>query len=235
MVSVGRKLAAEFVGTFTLIFIGVGSICADLVLKGGKPDAPGLGLLGIAVAHGLAIGIMVSALGHISGGHFNPAVTIGFWVTKRLGTVEALLYWVAQLAGATSAAYLLRAILAEDVWRGVSLGTPALAADFPRLNAMALEAVLTFFLVWVVFATAVDERGAFGKIAGFAIGLTITMDILLGGPFTGGAMNPARAFGPALAGNYWAAQGVYWVGPLLGGAVAAAVYDALYLRKQPTE
>jgi glycerol uptake facilitator-like aquaporin len=89
--------------------------------------------------------------------------------------------------------------------------------------------------VWVVFATAVDERGASGKIAGFAIGLTITMDILFGGPFTGGAMNPARAFGPALAGNYWAAQGVYWVGPLLGGAVAAAVYDALYLRKQPTE
>jgi MIP family channel proteins len=230
-----QKLVAEFIGTFALIFIGVGSICADFAMKAGNNSAPGLGLLGIAVAHGLAIGIMVTAVGHISGGHLNPAVTIGLWVTKKIGTVEGLLYWVAQLAGGAAAAYLLTWILPEDVWRGVSLGVPALASGFPRANAMALEAVLTFFLVWAVFATAVDERGAFGKIAGFAIGLTVTMDILLGGPFTGAAMNPARAFGPALAGNYWAAQGVYWVGPLFGGAVAGALYDALYLKKRSAE
>jgi MIP family channel proteins len=230
-----HKLIAEFIGTFTLLFIVVGSICADHVLKAGKPDAPGLGLLGIAAANGLAITVMVSALGHISGGHFNPAVTIGLWVTKRIATWEALLYWIAQLAGASAGAYLIKLILPEDVWRGVSLGTPALAAGFPRANAMALEAILTFLLLWVVFATVVDERGGFGKIAGFAIGLTVTMDILLGGPFTGAAINPARAFGPALAGNYWAAQGVYWVGPLFGGAVAAALYDALYLNREKPE
>ncbi len=224
-------MAAEFVGTFTLIFIGAGAICADQFMKAGSPGAAGMGLLAIAAAHGLAIGIMVSAVGHISGGHLNPAVTIGAWVTKRMNTMEALLYWVAQLAGATAAAYLLTALIPEDTWRAVSLGTPALAAGFTRTSGMILEAVLTFLLVWVVFATAVDERGAFGKIAGFAIGLTVMMAILVGGPFTGAAMNPARAFGPALAANFWTAHGVYWVGPLLGGALAGAIYDALYLRK----
>jgi MIP family channel proteins len=220
-----KKLVAEFVGTFTLIFIGVGAICANQFAGGGS------GLLGVAVAHGLAIAIMVSALGHISGGHFNPAVTAGLWVTKRIDTVESLLYWVAQLAGATTAAFLVTVIVPEDVWRAVQLGTPGLAKDFTNVSAMLLEGLMTFLLVWVVFATAVDERGAFSKVAGFAIGLTITMDILFGGPFTGAAMNPARAFGPALVGKIWAAHGVYWVGPLAGGIVAGWLYDALYLKK----
>lgn len=231
MIKLPQKLAAEFVGTFTLIFIGAGAICADQFMKSGSPGAPGMGLLAIAAAHGLAIAIMASAMGHISGGHFNPAVTIGVWVTKRISTMEALLYWVAQLAGAIAAAYFLTALIPEDVWRAVSLGTPALASGFTRTSGMILEAVLTFLLVWVVFATAVDERGAFSKIAGFAIGLTVMMDILVGGPFTGAAMNPARALGPALAANFWTAHGVYWVGPLFGGALAGAIYDMLYLRK----
>ena len=231
MITLPQKMAAEFVGTFTLIFIGAGSICVDQLMKSGSPGAPGMGLLAIATAQGLAYAIMVSAVGHISGGHLNPAVTIGVWVTKRMGTAEALLYWVAQLAGAIAAAYLLTAIIPDDAWRAVSLGTPALAAGFTRTSAMILEAVLTFLLVWVVFATAVDERGAFGKIAGFAIGLTVMMDILVGGPLTGAAMNPARALGPALAANFWTAHGVYWVGPLFGGALAGAIYDALYLKK----
>ena len=98
---------------------------------------------------------------------------------------------------------------------------------------MVLEAVMTFFLVFVVFATAVDVRGAFNKIAGFAIGLTITVDMLLGGPFTGAAMNPARAFGPALAAHHWQNHGVYWVGPLFGGVLAGVIYDRLFLRDQP--
>ena len=235
MATLPQKLAAEFVGTFALIFIGAGSICADQFMKSASPPGAGLGLLGIAVAHGLAIGIMVSALGHISGGHFNPAVTVGFWVTKRMGTFESLLYWAAQLAGAAAAAYLLTLIVPEDTWRAVGLGTPDLARDFSRAAGMALEAVLTFFLVFVVFATAVDDRGAVGKIAGFAIGLTITMDILFGGPFTGAAMNPARTFGPALAARRWANHGVYWVGPLAGGVVAAWLYEALFLRKSTVE
>ena len=231
MITLPQKMAAEFVGTFTLIFIGAGSICVDQLMKSGSPGAPGMGLLAIAAAHGLALSVMISAVGHISGGHLNPAVTIGVWVTKRMSTVEALLYWVAQLAGAIAAAYLLTAIIPDDAWRAVSLGTPALAAGFTRTSAMILEAVLTFLLVWVVFATAVDERGAFGKIAGFAIGLTVMMDIFVGGPLTGAAMNPARALGPALASNFSTAHGVYWVGPLFGGALAGAIYDALYLKK----
>ncbi len=224
-----QKLTAEFVGTFALIFFGVGSICADQFLR--STNQGSLGLLGIALAHGLAIGIMVTAVGHISGGHLNPAVTIGFWVTRRLGTIETLLYWLAQLAGAAAAAYLLRAIIPEETWRMVGLGKPELARDFTVPSAMILEGVMTFFLVFVVFATAADERGAFGKIAGFAIGLTVTMDILMGGPLTGAAMNPARAFGPALATQHWGNHGVYWVGPLAGGVLAGWLYDSLFLRK----
>jgi MIP family channel proteins len=231
MYNLPQKLVAEFIGTFTLIFIGAGSICADEYLHAANQG--GVGLLGIAVAHGLAIGIMVTAMGHISGGHFNPAVTIGFWVTRRLSTLDSILYWAAQLLGAAAAAYMLKFIVAETVWSKVNLGTPGLAPDFTRTHAMALEAVTTFFLVLVVFATAVDAKGAFNKIAGFGIGLTITMDILFAGPFTGAAMNPARAFGPALAISHWDSHGVYWIGPLLGGVVAGFLYDRLFLRQQP--
>src|SRR6476660_5937190 len=145
MYNFAQKLTAEFIGTFALIFFGAGSICVDWY-----PHASSaLGLLGIALAHGLAIGIMVSALGHISGGHFNPAVTIGFWVTKRVNTMDTVLYWVAQLAGATVAAFLLKAVVPEETWRAVALGVPELARDFPRWAGMALEAVTTFFLVLV--------------------------------------------------------------------------------------
>ncbi len=135
MYTISQKLVAEFIGTFALIFFGAGSICADQYLH----SSGGLGLLGIALAHGLAIGIMVSAMGHISGGHFNPAVTIGIWVTKRLNTIEALLYWAAQLAGATVAAFLLKIVIPDDTWRAVALGTPELARDFPVGAAMTLE------------------------------------------------------------------------------------------------
>ena len=231
MYSLMQKFFAELIGTFTLIFIGVGSICADQYLR--ASGQPGVGLLAIAAAHGLAIGIMVTAVGHISGGHLNPAVTIGFWVTRRLSTLHAVLYWIAQLVGAAAAAYLLVAIVPDTIWRPAGLGTPDLAADFTRMHGMALEAVTTFLLVFVVFATAADAKGAFNKIAGFAIGLTITMDILFAGPFTGGAMNPARAFGPALASHHWTNHGVYWVGPLFGGVIAGVVYDRLFLRDQP--
>jgi MIP family channel proteins len=222
-----QKLIAEFIGTFALIFFGAGSICTDQYLH----STGGIGLLAIALAHGLAIGIMVSALGHISGGHFNPAVTIGIWVTKRLSTLDAILYWVAQLAGATAAAFLLKVVVPEDTWRAVALGTPALARDFPSWAAMSLEAVTTFFLVFVVFATTVDEKGTFKSIAGFGIGLSITLGILVAGPLTGAALNPARAFGPALAATHWANWGVYWVGPLAGGFLAGLLYDSLFLKK----
>src|SRR5580692_9561077 len=228
MYNTSQKLIAEFIGTFALIFFGAGAICADQYLH----STGGVGLLGIALAHGLAIAIMVSAMGHISGGHFNPAVTIGFWVTKRVNTIDAFLYWAAQLAGATAAAFLLKAIIPEETWRAVALGTPEMIRDLPRLSAMVLEAVATFFLVLVIFATAVDDnRSTARSVAGFAIGLTFALGIMIAGPFTGGAPNPARALGPALASSHWANWGVYWVGPLAGGFLAGLLYDSLYLKK----
>lgn len=192
-------------------------------------------MLGIAVAQGLAMGVMVTAVGHVSGGHFNPAITIGFWVTRRLSTLHSLSYWIAQLLGATAAAYLIKLTIPDTTWTAKALGsiTPDLGGDFTRAHGIALEAIMTFLLVFVFFATAVDAKGAFDKIAGFAIGLIITIDVLFGGPFTGAAMNPSRAFGPALATNHWQNHGVYWAGPLLGGVIAGVLYDRVFLRDQP--
>jgi MIP family channel proteins len=222
-----QKLFAEFLGTFALVFFGAGAICVDFLLRA----SGGLGLLGVALASGLTFAIMVSALGHISGGHFNPAITIGYWVTRRLSTLDSLAYWGAQFAGAIAAAFLLKLVVPEDIANNVFLGTPELMRDYPRWSGMALEGVATFFLVLVVFATLVDERGSFRSIAGFGIGLTVTLGILVAGPLTGGALNPARAFAPALASGHWLNWGIYWVGPLGGGFLAGLVYDSLYLRK----
>jgi MIP family channel proteins len=222
-----QKFLAEFLGTFALVFFGAGAICADRYLQ----SSGGVGLLGVALASGLAMAIMVSALGHISGGHFNPAISIGFWVTRRIGTMEVFLYWAAQIIGGIVAAFVLKAIIPEETWRAVALGTPELVRDFSRLSAMLLEGVTSFFLVLVFFATSVDERGAFRSIAGFGVGLTVTLGILVIAPFTGAAMNPARAFGPALASNHWTNWGVYWIGPLAGGFLAGLLYDSLYLKK----
>jgi MIP family channel proteins len=232
--SLTQKLLVEFFGTFAVIFFAAGVICADQFLR-----ATGQGsvtLLGLALAYGLVVAVMVTAVGHISGGHLNPAVTIGFWVTRRLGTIQALLYAVAQLLGAIAAAYLLAVIIPDSNWRPEALGAinPTLASDFTRLHAMLLEGVMTFFLVFVFFATAVDIRGAFNKIAGLAVGLAVAVDALVGIPFTGAAVNPARAFGPALVTrNHWTNHGVYWLGPLLGGVLAGFLYDRIFLPDQP--
>jgi MIP family channel proteins len=173
----------------------------------------------------------VASLGHISGGHFNPAITIGCWVTRRLSTFDMVAYWVVQLAGGVSAAYLLRR-LPVDVWGPVQLGTPDLASGFSRTDGMIFEAVMTFFLVLVAFATVVDERGTFGKSAGFAVGMVVMTGVLFGEPFTGAALNPARAFGPALAASHWTNHGVYWIGPLAGGVAAGWLYDVLFLTRK---
>lgn len=222
-----RKLTAEFVGAFTLIFIGAGSVVVAIGLGGGLG---GGGLVTIALAHGLAIATMVSAVGHISGGHFNPAISIAAWVVQRMKLAETVLYVIAQLAGAVAAAVVLRLALPEELWRSVSLGTPQVIQGFSDGRAVLIEAVLTFFLVWVVFATAMDPEGSFGKIAGLGIGFVIAMDIMVGAPFTGAAMNPARSLGPALVGGYFTGWWVYWVGPLVGGALAALLYETVILR-----
>jgi MIP family channel proteins len=218
-----RRAVAEFVGTFTLIFIGCGSIVASNAIH--DPS-----LIGVAIAHGLAIGVMVSAVGHISGGHFNPAITFGFLVTRRIKPALGLLYWVVQFAGAALAALLVRDLLPRAASQAVHLGVPALGHGVDAAAGAGLEAILTFFLAWVVFASAVDPRGTFKSIAGLAIGLTITIDILFGGPFTGAAVNPARAFGPQLVGDHWANAWVWYAGPVLGATVAAVLYELLYLR-----
>jgi MIP family channel proteins len=230
MYNLSQKLTAEFLGTFALIFFGAGAVCVDFQLRSNSTG--GIGLLAMALAPGLAVAILVSALSHISGAHFNPAVTIGFWVTKRLNTLDAISYWGAQLLGATAAAFLLKVVLPVETWRTAALGTPTLMPDFPRWGGLALEATATFFLVLVVFATMVDERSTFRSAGGFAVGLTYTLGILVAGPFTGGALNPARAFGPAFASNHWLNQGIYWIGPLIGGFLAGLLYDSLFLRKE---
>jgi MIP family channel proteins len=217
-----RLAVAEFIGTFTLIFIGAGSIIA----AHGIADPS---LIGIAIAHGLAIGVMVATYARVSGAHFNPAVTFGFLVTRRIKPARAALYWVAQLAGAAVAALLLKELLPGSETAAVKLGVPALGHGVDAAAGATLEGLLTFLLVTVVFATAVDPKGAFKSIAALAIGLTITIDILFGGPFTGAAMNPARAFGPQLVGDYWSNAWVWYIGPLVGGGLAALLYEWLYL------
>ena len=213
-----RRGIAEFVGTFALIFVGMGSI---VFIQSNL-------LVGVALAHGLTIAIMASAVGHISGGHFNPAVTLGFLVTRRIVPSLAALYWLAQLAGATLAALALRGLFPSEA--NLDAGVPVVNPTINAGQAVAIEALLTFFLVWVIFATAVDPGGAFKTISGLAIGLTITLGVLATGPLTGAAMNPARALGPEIVFNIWDDFWVYLVGPPIGAVVAALAYDWLYLR-----
>jgi MIP family channel proteins len=208
-----QKLAAEFIGTFTLIFVGVASICVNA------------GLVGVALAHGLAIAVMVSAMGYISGGFYNPAVTFGAFVGGKIGARDAAGYVVAQLAGGVFGALAAKAVLPSSAAELAKLGTPLLAPEIGAGAGILLEAILTFFLVLVVFGTAMDSRAA--NVGGLFIGLTITLDILAGGPLTGASMNPARTFGPALVGGYWDHHLVYWIGPLLGGGIAGVVYTRL--------
>jgi aquaporin Z len=214
-----RRGVAELVGAFALTFVGAGAIMAG-----------GGGLVGVALAHGLVIAVMASAVGHISGGHFNPAVTFAFLVTRRMAPALAAVYWLSQFLGAVLGALLLWWIFPNSIVDATKLGTPLLD---PRIGAGAgvvLEAILTFFLVWVIFATAADERGTFKSIAGLAIGFTITLDILIGGPLTGAAMNPSRAFGPQLVHDTWSDGWIYYVGPFAGAVIAAVTYELLYLR-----
>lgn len=229
MYNLTQKLAAEFLGTFAVVFFAAGAVCADFHLR--NSPSGGIGQLALALAYGLAFAIMVAALGHISGGHFNPAITIGLWVTKRLSTLDTLAYWAAQLLGSIVAAFLLRIVIPDESWRNATNFVPELLRDYPGWAGMALEATATFFLVLVVFATTIDDRGASRSVAAFGIGLTIAVGVLVAGPFTGAALNPARAFGPALALHHWLNQMIYWIGPLGGGFLAGLVYDSLFLRQ----
>ena len=222
-----RHFAAEFIGIFALVFVGGATIMSS-TMNNINPLVPA------AIAHGLILAIMVSATMRISG-HLNPAVTIGFLVTKRIEPMMAVVYIIAQLLGAAVAAYALKAAFPQAVAVATRLGGQSLGPDTTMGQAVLCEAIATFFLVFVVFGTAVDPHAP--KIGGFAIGLTVTADILAIGTRTGASMNPARSFGPAVASGLLEGQSVYWIGPILGAIVAALLYDALFLRrgKEPVD
>ena len=220
-----KKAIAEFIGAFTLIFIGAGAI-----VSGGD-------LLLVAFAHGLAIGVMVSAFARISGGHFNPAVTLGALAGRQITVRLAAVYWVSQLLGALAAALFLFVIFPSTVWLPSHLGTPVLGSipfltwNVSVVTGILVEAVLTFLLAIVVYGTGIDPKGTFNAVGGFAIGLTISIDIMMGGPLTGAAMNPARWFGPAVVSQFFDNWYVYWIGPFLGAAVAGLLYSRVFLEK----
>ncbi len=218
----GRTAAAfvaEAFGTFLFFFVGAGAVVLGDYLAANGGTGPGL--LGVALAHGLALAVLASALGAVSGGHFNPAVTLGIWIMGRITPVGAALYVVAQLVGGLAAGLALKAIFA-DSWQASNIGTPALGPGISPLLGIVVEAVLTALLLLVVIGTTVDSRGP--KLGGLAVGLAVTADILVGGPLTGAAMNPARWFGPAVAAGAYADWYVWLIGPAIGAAVAALVY-----------
>ncbi|MDX6553387.1 MAG: aquaporin [Gaiellales bacterium] len=215
----GRKMLAEAMGAFALTFIGVGSIIYG---------AAGGGLTTVALAHGFVIAAMVCAVGHISGGHFNPAVTFGFLVTRRISLPDAVGYWAAQLGAAVLAALALKLTLPSGV-TDIDGGATVLADGVSVASGFAIEFILTFFLMWVIFAVAVDPRGSFAAVAGIPIGMVITFDIMAGGPLTGASMNPSRSFGPALVGGVWDNLWIYFVACPLGAAAAALLYHRVIL------
>lgn len=222
LTDLGRALLAESVGTFWFVTVGAGAVVADR-LAGGQ-----IGIVGVALAHGLALAVAISSFGAVSGGHLNPAVTLGVWVAGKHPGGRVLPYWGAQAAGALVAGVFLRiafghALAASDTTK---LGTPALGAGVPVLAAILVELVLTAFLLWAVFGTAVAPNAP--HVAGFGIGLTVAADILVGGPLTGAAMNPARWLGPAVASTAFDAWYVYLIGPLGGGALAGLTYRYLF-------
>jgi len=206
-----RAIVAEFIGTFALIFIGAGA------------GALGIGgLVGVAFAHGLVVLTFAYAYGHISGTHINPAITISLWLARAVDSMTAVYYIAAQLLGAVVAGFALVFVLGGT---DTGLGATGLAPGVPPVQGLFLEAILTFFLANAVLNTAVSGKA--GNAAPVAIGLTLTLAILMGGPLTGGSLNPARTLGPAVAGGNFANIWVYFVGQILGGVIAALLYTNL--------
>lgn len=216
-----RRAAAEAIGTFFLVLVGTGAIMVDARTAGG------LGGVGVALAFGLVVAGMIYAVGHLSGAHINPAVTIGFWSTGRFPAGSVPVYVGAQIAGATAASATLRAVLGSVADLGAtvpSLATPA---------AFVVEALLSFALMFVIAAVATDARVAPG-FAGLAVGIVIAFDALVGGSLTGASMNPARSFGPALVAGVWESHWIYWLAPVTGAVAAAWTYELLRTADAPT-
>lgn len=217
-----RHFVAEFIGTFALVFVGSGAIMSAKI--SGSPAA----LVEVALAHGLILAVMVSALMRISG-HFNPAVTLAFLATRRIEAMMAALYIVAQIIGAVAAAYALKATFPDAVFIATRGGGQSIALDTTGGQAFLLEAIATFLLMFVIYGTVVDQRGP--KIGGLGIGFVVAADILVIGSRTGASMNPARSFGPAVASGVFEAQFLYWLAPTVGALLAALLYEFLFMRR----
>jgi aquaporin TIP len=220
-----RQLVVEFIGTFALMFFGG----AAIVLTAGEGLDGNAGLLVVALAHGLAIGLMVAAAGHISGGLYNPALTVGLMITNRMPAQRGITYIVSQCVGALVAAFALTMIFDGSQIDAVNLGVPTVGERYEVTAALLAEIIATFFLMYAVYGTAVDPRGA-KTIAPLVIGLTITIGIFAIGGVSGAALNPARAIGPAIVQGEFADQWIYWVGPIIGAGLAALLYHHLLMR-----
>ncbi len=221
-----RSALAEFIATLLFVFLGAGSV----IVSGGLPngDLDPARLVAIALAHGLAIAFLVYATANISGGHINPAVTFAAFLTKQISAAKGVMFVAAQLGGAVIGALLLLATIPDAA--DTNLGAHALGPDVSVSMGLLMEIVVTFALVFVIFATAVDPSGM-GNLAPLAIGLAVLVDHILAVPITGASMNPARSFGPALVAGEWGDQWIYWVGPLIGGAAAGLVYQFAFMNR----
>jgi aquaporin NIP len=209
-----RVLAAEFVGTFALVFAGCGAIMVNAETGGA------LGQVGIAITFGLVIAAMIYATGHVSGAHLNPAVTLAFALTRHFPWRQVPAYWTAQCAGAIAAAGILRGSLGDIANVGATLPS---GSDG---QAFLWELLLTFFLMFVITSVATDTR-AVGEAAAIAIGGTVGLDAMFGGPITGASMNPARSLGPAIVSGEFSSLWVYLLAPAVGAALGALTYQVL--------
>ncbi|KAJ6839154.1 putative aquaporin TIP2-1 [Iris pallida] len=219
-----KSYLAEFIATLLFVFAGVGSAIAYGSLTKDAPLDPA-GLVAVALAHAFALFVGVSMAANISGGHLNPAVTLGLAVGGHITILTGIFYWIAQLLGSTVACLLLKFATG-----GLAVPTHGVAAGMTGLEGVVMEIVITFALVYTVYATAADpKKGSLGTIAPIAIGFIVGANILAAGPFSGGSMNPARSFGPAVAAGDFSGNWVYWVGPLVGGALAGLVYGDIFI------
>ncbi|KAL3840872.1 hypothetical protein ACJIZ3_025463 [Penstemon smallii] len=219
-----RAYIAEFISTLLFVFAGVGSAIAyNKLTSDAALDAPGL--VAIAICHAFALFVAVSVGANISGGHVNPAVTFGLAVGGQITILTGFFYWIAQLLGAVAASFLLSVVTG-----GLAIPTHGVGAGVGAIQGVVFEIIITFGLVYTVYATAADpKKGSLGTIAPIAIGFIVGANILAAGPFSGGSMNPARSFGPAVASGDFSGHWIYWVGPLIGGGLAGLVYPNLYI------
>jgi MIP family channel proteins len=224
----GREAyVAEFLGTFALVFFGSVSVTIFMVVLG--LSSPASSILGIAIAYGLVLMAMVYAIGYISGCHINPAITITAMALGKLEVDDGIAYLVAQVLGATSAGWA-HALILPAAGKLVDFGTPTPSNIISLSSAVAVEAIITFFLMFSVYAVLYTDRVPAGA-SGVLIGMTLTADVLIAGPLTGGAANPARALGPAIAAGSYQTLWVYFAGPIAGALLAGFVYQYLLLRK----